>query len=152
MSMIEYAQKEWERAFPDKDDEMQEMAKSNVFELLETFSKQGHSGFSGNYVLHIFNRLVHFKPLRPLTGEEDEWGEPYSDACGDVTQQNKRYGAVFRKNHDNATAYDIEGRVFVDEDGFSYTNCDSNVPVTFPYTVPDRPEIIHISKKTGEQV
>lgn len=32
------------------------------------------------------------------------------------------------------TTYDTEGRVFCDPDGICYTNRDSRVDITFPYT------------------
>ena len=143
-NFIDYAKRELERAFPDKNDDIQQLATENVIELLETFDKQGHSGFSAPYVLKLFYRLACWKPITPLTGEDDEWGESYDE---DDTQQNKRCSAVFRKNHDNSTAYDIKGRVFIDENGLSYTNRDSCVPVTFPYAVPDKPEFVHRRSK-----
>ena len=139
-NFIDYAKRELERAFPDKSDLLQQSAIKDVLELLNTLSKQGHSNLSASYVLRLFNRLAQWKPIKPLTGEDDEWGEAYGE---DNTQQNKRYSAVFRKNHDNSTAYDIGGRVFIDENGLSYTNRDSCVPVIFPYAVPDKPEFVH---------
>ena len=145
MSLIEYAKSELENAFPNEKDSMQLLVMKNIMELIETFSNQGHSGFSGSYVLNVFDRLVRFKPIRSLTGEDNEWGEPSGE---DNTQQNKRYPAVFRKNFDNNTAYNIEGRIFIDEDGCSYTCRDSKVPVTFPYEVPDKPEYVHKNRPT----
>src|SRR3546814_11262809 len=47
------------------------------------------------------------------------------------TQQNKRCPHVFRDK--DGTAYDIDGKVFVEESGGSYTNRDSRVEVSFPY-------------------
>lgn len=136
---IDYAKRELERAFPDKSDELQQLAIKCVIELLETFDKQGHSGFSALYVLKLFERLSCWKPIMPLTGEDDEWVDvDYEENL----QQNKRYFSVFRTNHDNSTAYDIGGRVFIDEDGSCYTNRDSRVPVTFPYAVPDKTEFV----------
>lgn len=35
-------------------DEMDQMMKANVLELIEVFSKQGHSGFSAPYCVDIF--------------------------------------------------------------------------------------------------
>ena len=142
--LIEYAKSELNKAFPDTTDEMQEMAKSNVIKLLTVFSEQGHSGMSAPYVLRLFERLARFNPLLPLTGEDEEWGEPYGDKN---TQQNKRCGKIFRDNFDNSTARNIEGRVMIDEDGFSYTSNESSIPVTFPYAVPDKPEYVHIKDR-----
>jgi len=142
-SLVDYAKKELDYCFPDKSDNLQQMAIKNVLELLETFSNQGHSNLSAPYVLKLFDRLAHWKPIKPLTGEKEEWYEAHG---GDNLQQNKRYSAVFRKNFDNSTAYNIEGKVFVDEHGLGYTSSDSSVSVTFPYEVPDKPEFV----KEGE--
>ena len=35
----------------------------NVLELLDVFSKQGHSGFSAPYCIDMFQKLALFKPL-----------------------------------------------------------------------------------------
>ena len=142
MNLVEYAKSELERAFPASEDEdgMQGLANRCVLELIETFCEQGHSGLSGSYVLELFNRLVRGNPIQPLTGEDDEWGEPYGE---DHTQQNKRCSKVFRENFDNSTACNIEGIVFVDENGLTYTTGKSRVPVTFPYEVPEKPEYRH---------
>lgn len=142
-NLIDFAKRELNYCFPDKDDELQQMVIENVLELIETFSNQGHSGLSAPYVLNLFHRLVFWKPLKPLTGEEDEWEET---AGGNNLQQNKRYPAVFRNNHDNATAFDVKGKVFIDENGIGYTNHDSFVPITFPYEVPDNPEFVKEEK------
>jgi len=140
-SLVNYAKRELDIAFPDKEDKMQQHAIKNVLELIETFSNQGHSNFSAPYVLNLFDRLAHWKPISPLTGDDNEWEE-----ISDEYEQNKRYFSVFRKNHDNSTAYDLDGKVFVDKDGFGYTNHNSRVPITFPYEIPDKPEFV----KEGE--
>jgi len=142
-NLTDYAQKELDLAFQDKTDTMQQEIISNILELIEVFSNQGHSGFSGNYALQYFNRLVCFKPILPLTGEDDEWKA--IDDSG--FEQNKRYSSVFRKNHDNSTAYDYEGKIFRRKsDGTCYTSKDSRIPITFPYVVPERPEIVDVDE------
>lgn len=138
-NLVEYAKSELEKAFPGEDDEMQKMAIANVIELIETFSSQGHTGLSAHYVLNLFTRLANWNPISHLTGEEDEWGEPYGE---DETQQNKRCGKVFRRHHDNSTAVNIEGVVFEQPNGIAYTNKNSAVPIEFPYWFPDKPEVV----------
>lgn len=44
-----------------------------VLELIDTFAKQGHSGMSGTVVLQVFNQLVDFKALTPITNDPAEW-------------------------------------------------------------------------------
>lgn len=144
MNSIEYAKNEMERAWPESgeklQDAMQRVAKENILELITVFSEQGHSGMSANYVLRRFYRLANGLPLMPLTGEDDEWDVPFGP---DNRQQNKRCGFIFRKNFDNATAYNMHGKMLVDKDGWCCVTRESRVPITFPYEVPDHPEYIY---------
>lgn len=106
--------------------------RNNVLELLEVFSKQGHSGASAAYLTSILEKLLRYEPLAPLTGEASEWVE-VAEQNGMPLFQNKRCGRIFREGIDGL-AYDIDGKVFVEPDGCAYTSIDSRVPVTFPYT------------------
>ena len=135
--MHEYAEQEMALAWPEPD-EMQELIKKDILQILDTFSEQGHSGMSGAYVLSCLDRLLRFKPLSPLTGSDEEWGEPHGH---DFTQQNKRCSSVFRINFDNGTAYDIDGKVFSKDGGKHFYSCyESRIPVTFPYYPRTNPE------------
>lgn len=140
--MVDWAKKELDRLNKDGD-EMQELINNDILEIVQVFASQGHSGFSASYALSIIKKLLDWKPITPLTGEEDEWNDVPEWDKGDNTQQNKRCSAVFRKNFDNATSYYLYGKVFSDNGGKSwFTNLNSFVPVTFPYTVPEKPEYI----------
>lgn len=99
----------------------------NVLELIEAFSKQGHSGCSAPFCVQLFQKLALYEPISPLTGVDDEWVQ-----VADNLWQNKRCSRVFKES--DGRAYDIEGKVFVDPGGFKYTNRHSRVSVTFPYT------------------
>ena len=134
-----------ETTCPDEDSlRMQKMVTKNVMDILTVFEKQDHSGFSANYTINLVNRLLRWIPLTPLTGEEDEWYDPYGP---DNTQQNKRCTTVLRRNFDNSTAYNIHGRVFSNNGGKTWwTSRDSLVPVTFPYVVPTEPERVYLKK------
>lgn len=101
-----------------------------VMELVQRFAAQGHSGMSASIVRGLFHVLADFKPLGPLTGEDDEWNE-VGDQDGHPLYQNNRCSRVFKCN---GVAYDIDGRVFEDPCGGRYTNFNSRVVVTFPYT------------------
>jgi hypothetical protein len=133
-------------------DEMQGMICNHVMKLIDVFSEEGHSGSTAPYAINMFQKLASFKPLTPLTGEDDEWIK--HDYGVDPIYQNKRHGSVFKDA--NGDAYDSDGKVFwewckrqldTDEEGYpgervykSYYSCrESRVPVTFPYTVPDKP-------------
>ncbi len=101
----------------------------NVIELLDVFSRQGHSGFSAPYCVETFRKLALHEPLVPLSGGDGEWNEVSYGLF-----QNNRCSHVFKDTrHFNGQAYDINGRIFRDPDGGCYTNMDSRVPVTFPY-------------------
>jgi len=129
--MIEWAKKELSRIEHDEDG-VQDRMDANILELLEVLSKQGHSNFTANYVLNMFDRLSHFLPLTPLTGEDDEWNE-YS--------QNKRCPTVFKDA--DGRAYNSDGKIFSNDGGKTwFTNKDSKVYISFPYMPPRHPEKI----------
>ena len=145
-NLLDYAKDELNRIGMTKDspDEMNRMMRKHVLHMMKEFAKEGHSGFSAGYAISILTKLMDFKPLSPLTGADDEWVN-ISDYGPEPHYQNKRRSSVF-KNADGS-CYDIDGRVFWewyrDENGEAvktyYTSYDSRVPVTFPYTVPDKP-------------
>jgi len=122
----------------DDDSDYGGMLAGAVTELMEVFEKQGHSGMSAARTVQLFQKLAMFEPLCPLTGDDDEWLE-----VADGIFQNKRCSHVFKENGE---AYDIEGRIFREPSGVTFTSGDSRVPVTFPYTpktefvdVPEQP-------------
>jgi hypothetical protein len=129
----------------DSPDEMNRMMRKHILHMMQEFANEGHSGFSASYAISILTKLMDFKPLSPLTGEDDEWVK--HDYGNDVTYQNKRRSSVFKDA--DGSCYDIDGKVFWEwcmpyEKGEkpykSYYTCrDSRVPVTFPYVVPDKP-------------
>ena len=122
-------------------DDMQEMICKHVLKLLKVFSGEGHSGTSAPYAISLFEKLAKFEPVAPLTGEDWEWTDisEYGPGHNGILYQNKRCGHVFK---DKDGPYDIDGIVFyeniVDESGITFksyfTNRESRVPVTFPYT------------------
>lgn len=139
-NMYKWAKAELERLIPEDDDDgMQQMINKDILNIVKVFCSQGHSGTTGNYTLSMINRLLDWKPLTPLTGEESEWSEVIDGS--DLSQQNKRCSAVFRRNYDNSTAYYLYGKVFSDDGGQSwFINGESHIPITFPFTVPAKPE------------
>lgn len=122
-NLVEHARTELKSWF---DGGMNEAMANDVIELIDVFSKQGHSGFSANFAIGMFEKLAKFEPWGPLTGEDDEWTE-----VSEGVFQNKRCSHVFKEN---GKAYDIDGKVFREPNGSCYTSRDSRVPVTFPYT------------------
>lgn len=128
MSNLElHARKEMEIAgLFDKDSDYGGMLGEAVMKMIKVFDDEGHSGFSANLAISIFEKVARFEPLTPLTGADDEWME-----VGDDTFQNVRCSHVFKKDGE---AYDIEGRIFREPSGSCYTSFESRTPVTFPYT------------------
>jgi hypothetical protein len=116
------------------------MVNDAVMQLVRAFAGQGHSGFSAEHVLGLFNRVARFEPLRPLTGEDSEWERVEGDML-----QNRRCSRVFK---DAEGAFDIEGRIFREPDGCCFTSADSWVPVTFPYT--PKSEYVDVPKQREE--
>lgn len=138
-NLLEHAEREFKIAgWLDENELLQNTMMENIRELLRVFSNQRHSGFSANYALNLFNQLARFQPVTPLTGDDDEWVETSFDQG---LLQNKRASHVFKQNGE---AFDVEGKIFQDPDGYCYTSCESRVPVTFPYT-PKR-EIIYVKE------
>ena len=77
MTLNEFAKQELELAgllSPEDDFYGGETGKA-VLELMEVFSKQGHSGQSAAIVADVFWKLSNYKPLTPISGEADEWTE-----------------------------------------------------------------------------
>lgn len=136
MGLITHAEKEMALAWPEAD-EMQDMVKKDVLQLIEVFAKQGHSGFSAPYVLAVFYKLAKYEPLGPLTGADAEWTE-----ASEGVFQNSRCSEVF-KNGKDGEAYWVNGKIFREPNGCTYTNKDSNVPVVFPWTKPE-PEVVDV--------
>ena len=126
-NLVDHATDELKRAgLFDADSDYGGMLGTAVLDLIRLFSEQDHSGASAGMVSALFDKLSRFRPLGPLTGDDDEWNE-----VGDGVWQNRRCSHVF-KNKDGA--YDIQGRIFEDPDGSRWQNGESHVPVTFPYT------------------
>ncbi|MCK9470138.1 MAG: hypothetical protein M0Q88_00100 [Bacilli bacterium] len=133
----------------DKDElMMQKSITNNVMNIVKEFCNEGHSGFSASYTLNLIKRLLAYKPIKPLTGEDDEWSEVKEWDKERKLQQNKRCSAVFRENFDNSTAHYNDGKVFSNNGGRSwYGKGGSSVPVTFPFKVPLEPEYVYLDKE-----
>lgn len=123
MSTIEHAERELE--FLHNGDEMNELMRSQVLEIVKLFASHGHSGMSAKYAISLITPLLNQEPVGPLRGTDDEWVE-----VSDGLFQNRRCSHVFKEN---GKAYDIEGRIFEEENGCCYTSRDSRVDVQFPY-------------------
>ena len=151
MAMMEWAEQELKLAgydINDPEDGPDRWLAEGTLELLKVFSEQGHSGMSAPYAVALFEKLALWKPIAPLTGEDDEWNH-----VGESTWQNRRNSVVFKG--EDGQAYWIEGRVFWEwathpeiDDGKPfksyYTSRESRVNITFPWTQPDQSEYVFV--------
>lgn len=96
----EHAKRELELAgLFDRDSDYNGMIGKAVMELCKCFSGQGHSGFSANWVLDIFNQLGRYKTLTPITDDPNEWTEISKEMGGKKDLwQNKRDPSIFSEN------------------------------------------------------
>ena len=134
MSLLAHAESELEMAgyrADDLEDGPNKWMRANVLDLLRLFAEQGHSGHSAPYCIDLFDRLARYQPLGPLTGADEEWND-VSEMSTEPMWQNNRCSRVFKGT--DGRAYDIEGKVFRDPDGACFTNFESRIYVTFPYT------------------
>lgn len=158
MSLIEFAKNELKYCgyIPldvEQENGPNKWIQENILEILELISKQEHSGASINYLHECLNKLILYRPLTPLTGNDDEWTE-----VTDGIFQNKRLYTIFKKNN---VTYNSEGYIFwhwneidldEDEEGYpgkrkyksSFVNTYSRKLITFPYKYQD-PEYIEVT-------
>jgi len=70
----------------------------NIRDIIETFSKQGHSGGSApcyaSTISDTIKKTLNFEPLSPIMGTDDEW----TNDIDPQTFQNKRCSAIFKNN------------------------------------------------------
>lgn len=138
MSLVEYAKSELSRIGRDEDG-MQDQMDACILEIVGKFSEQGHSGFSASYAIARIDRLLRFKPISPLTGEEDEWNEISSSG----SKQNKRCSSVFQQK--DGSCEDIDAVIVSDNGGITwFTSGRFRKQITFPYLPPIHPEKVYI--------
>lgn len=100
----------------DKDSDYDGMIGKAVMELVEVFSKQGHSGFSAGLTLQIFNEVANYKNLTPIGKSKDEWMN-VSEHSIEPMWQNKRRGTTFSRDG-GKTWYDIDDDKFNNGDAW----------------------------------
>lgn len=86
-----------------------------VMELIEVFSKQGHSGMSAPRVIALFKELANFNPINPIKCTDDEWVEVSENHF-----QNNRLSAVFKEGKEGKPYY-LDAIVWEQEDGGAFT-------------------------------
>ena len=109
-SLVDFGKEELERVgLFDKDSDYEGMLGNSVMELLQTFSKQGHSGFSAQLTMEIFDKLIRYEPLSPITNDPDEWSKVVDEIAGPKKPlwQSKRNPACF-SNDGGITHYNVD--------------------------------------------
>jgi len=93
--LLDHARNEMIRAgLFDKDSDYEGLIARSVMDMLKAHIKAGHSGASHEQVLEIFNILVRYKPLTPITSDPSEWND-VSDVSGKPLWQSNRNFACF---------------------------------------------------------
>jgi hypothetical protein len=106
MGLIDHAKTELEIAgLFDKDSVYDGALGESVMELIQVFSKQGHSGMSAPLVANLFHKLATYQPLGPITGKDEEWGDVRDLGDGKPWYQNKRCSAIFKDGKDGKPYY-----------------------------------------------
>lgn len=107
-ALVKYARHELnlilEEAKKDGDEEdvrMQKIFNEDILKVIKVFSDCGHSGFTASLAINYLNRLLRFRPLTPLTLEDDEWNEVGIQHTENNEQikiyQNNRASNVFKE-------------------------------------------------------
>lgn len=111
MSNLEkHAEEEMRRAgLYDADADYGGMIPEAVMKMIRAHSSEGHSGGSHGMTMAIFNRVVNFKPLTPLTDDPNEWTQVSPDMSppGETVWQSRRSSSCF-SNDGGKTYYDID--------------------------------------------
>ena len=117
MNLVEHAKMELQIAgLLDENSEYGGMIGEAVIELIEVFSKQGHSGASAPIVINLFKKLVKFEPLEAITGKDEEWALVGTKENGSPWYQNKRCSALFKEGQEGR-AYYLDAIVKRDQNG-----------------------------------
>ena len=112
----------------------------------------GHSGTSFGFTRSILNRLMHHRPLTPIEGKDDEWGEAYERGDGTICYQNKRLSSLFKTiNADGTVTYNDNDAFYCQDIGNGSTYHSGLVsrvvfekfPITMPYLPGIEPMIVY---------
>jgi hypothetical protein len=121
MGLIDHAKTELEIAgLFDKDSVYDGALGESVMELIQVFSKQGHSGMSAPLVANLFHKLATYQPLGPITGKDEEWGDVRDLGDGKPWYQNKRCSALFKDDKEGQPYY-IDAIVKRDQRGITWS-------------------------------
>ena len=131
--LVDFAKTELAKAgLFDKDSDYDGMIGQSVMALMKVFANQGHSGFSAQLTRAVFDKLVNFKPLSPLTNDSKEWNiiegdDPRNPPNTPTCWQSRRNPEAF--SEDGGKMYyllsdmEVQGK---EENGATYTMTDKS--------------------------
>jgi hypothetical protein len=100
--LVDHAKEELNRAgLFEEDSDYEGLIGKAVYELIEKFSEQGHSGFSAGWVRELFNKLSNYETLTPITSDINEWTDVAEYGAGDskgTLWQSKRNPCIFSED------------------------------------------------------
>ena len=133
-NLVDFAENELELA------KVEPEVRPALIAAVAAFGSYGHSGTSAEACADILYDLIRFRPLSPLTGEDNEWID-VTEIAGETVYQNRRDSEVFK---DDNGAYWSCGRVFYDKktDTYSTKQPESRVFITFPWIRPVNPFVV----------
>lgn len=154
---VVYARRELKRLLQHTDDrKAQEKINDDILDMIKLFVSQGNDGQAAAYEIGVMQRLLSFKPLSPIMGTKEEWGEPEITEDGHKIYQNKRCLSVFKVTDADdkiVDQYDTEAIICSDDGGMSWFTTPKFVrKVQFPYAVPEAPEQVYIKEINGAYV
>lgn len=150
-ALREYAEMELASiGYDDNCDGIDLSMKNSVLELIDVFSRQGHSGFSANECVNLFNRLARMEPLKPIMCTDDEWFD-VSDISGEPFFQNKRHSAVFKKGK-NEKPYFLDAIIWVDEEGCGFTGNVEGIWSAQPIRIPFTPKSFRVKVDSERKI
>lgn len=111
-NLIEHAEREMRLAgLYDKGADYGGMLPDAVMALVKAHSQEGHSGMSHAITLRIFNLVINFKTLGPITNNPDEWMDvsEIGGPNGKPGWQNRRDPSLF-SNDSGKTYYSVDDK------------------------------------------
>lgn len=153
--LIKHAKREL-ALITEEGDEQQDKMNALILSILLKYGYDAFYQGSSEYVRNAIERLTQYKPLSPLTGEDDEWKECIGNGKGTRTFQNLRCPSVFRevdKEGGVLGVFDVGSARKSDDGGITwYFDADCAEDVTFPYVPPTKPREIYVQRIGGVEI
>lgn len=116
-----------------------------IVALIKAFGESGQSGGSAPYVAgcitDTLSKLLAYKPLAPLLGDDEEWGD-VSAMTGHPFWQNRRDSRVFKHADGRVTFNDAI--IWEEEDGGRITGRVAGFSSSQPITLPCVPKTRYV--------